>query len=199
MGAITTSKDQIAKYLALGYKATEVAQIFNLSDGYISQLSQEEGFKELVNIERAKRNTRAIKIDETYELIEEYATDTILARAKQGFYKPTELLAVAAMANKASRKSAPGPQAESGDGLYARITLPANLLGIEIIRTAQNQVLRVGETSLNPMSKSSLNNLAEDVEVKAKPVKSIEREELSEAAALLANHKLPKFFREKDF
>jgi predicted transcriptional regulator len=155
------NRANFVKYLGLGYKPGDVAKIFGVTPAVISQFLDEEGVIDEVRTERAKNNLKAAKIDDNYLLIEEHATSTILDRVKQGFYKPTELLAVATMANKATKKIGGVSEAEGGgETVSVRISLPTNLVGIEIIKTAKNQVLRVGDVSLQPLSKDAIHEMA---------------------------------------
>lgn len=160
---------QIAKYLALGYKPSQVAQIFALSPSHISYLQNKEGFKELVASQVADSEKRALEIDDRYEDIEALATTKIHEKLRQGFYKPSELLAIATMANKATKKrgNAHNDGSQGSEQIYAKITLPAGLVGIEIVRTPDNQVTRVGQTSLAPVSRQTLDKFAgiEDAEI----------------------------------
>jgi hypothetical protein len=157
------NRDHLIKYLGIGYKPGDVAKIFNVSPAYVSQLLHEEGVVEEIQAARAKHNQAGMSIDENYTQIELAATGKILERVNQGFYKPTELVAVAVMANKATRKV--GPQLDNsengGNVASIRITLPTGMVGIEILRTPDNQVLKVGDVSLQPLSKQVVHEMAE--------------------------------------
>lgn len=156
------NRENLVKYLGLGYKPGDVAKIFGVSPSYISQFLAEDGVIEEVRAARAKNQQSAVRIDDNYLKIEEEATGKILERVKQGFYKPTELLAVATMANKATKKVGGLSTEDDGrDTLTIRVSLPKNLPGIEIIRTEKNQVLRVGDVSLQPISKDAIQELAQ--------------------------------------
>lgn len=171
------TRDNFVKYLGLGYKPGDVAKIFGVSPGYVSQFLAEDGVVEAVQAARAKNNQAASEIDDNYLGIEKEATGKILERLKQGFYKPTELLAVATMANKATRKV--GPQLENADGtngaISVRITLPAGMIGIEILRTPDNQVLKVGDVSLQPLDKRVVHEMAEAVISRPKALPPVEK------------------------
>lgn len=172
-----TSRDNFIKYLGLGYKPGDVAKIFGVSPGYISQFLAEDGVIEQIQTARAKNNQAASEIDDNYLGIEKEATGKILERLKQGFYKPTELIAVATMANKATRKVGPQQQeAGEGNGVTSiRITLPAGMVGIEILRTSDNQVLKVGDVSLQPLEKRVVHEMAEAVIKQPKALPAIEK------------------------
>lgn len=155
------TRENLVKYFGLGYKPGDVAKIFGVSPSYISQFLQEEGVIDDIRTARAKNTQSAVNIDNNYLKIEEAATGKILERVNQGFYKPTELLAVATMANKATKKIG-GLQEQEGNSetVTVRLTLPTNLVGIEIIKTEKNQVLRVGDVSLQPLSRDAIAELA---------------------------------------
>lgn len=154
---------QIAKYIAKGYKSSQIAQIFNLNPSHITYIQSKEGFKELVASESAGVEQRAGEIDDTYEAIEILATKAIKQKLEQGFYRPIDLLAVASVANKANRKrgNVHSDGSDGANGLFARITLPSGLVGIEIVKTSDNQVLRVGSTTLTPVSRVALEEMAD--------------------------------------
>lgn len=155
------TRENLVKYFGLGYKPGDVANIFGVTPAYISQFLREEGVVDEIRAERAKNQQSAAKIDDNYTKIEELATTKILERVGQGFYKPTELLAVATMANKATRKLGTiNPEEAGRDSITIRISLPTNLPGIEVIKTDKNQVLRVGNVSLQPISKDEIQQLA---------------------------------------
>ena len=155
------TRSNFVKYLGLGYNPGDVAKIFGVTPAVISQFLAEEGAIDEVRAERAKNNLKSAKIDDTYLQIEESATAKILERVNQGFYKPTELLAVATMANKATKKiGGSGESQERGEAISVRITLPKGLVGIEIIKTEKNQVLRIGDVSLQPLSKDAVHEMA---------------------------------------
>mgnify|MGYP001177764685 CR=1 FL=1 len=155
------SRENLVKYFGLGYKPGEVAKVFGVSPAYISQFLQEEGVVDAIKTAIAKNQQSAATIDDNYTQIEEQATGKILERVRQGFYKPTELLAVATMANKATRKLGPNSGGEENrETLTIRVVLPKNLPGIEIIKTEKNQVLRVGNVSLQPISKEAIVEMA---------------------------------------
>lgn len=160
----------IAKYLAKGYRPSQVAQIFSMSPSHITYLQSKEGFKELVRSEAATVERNAQKTDDNYDSIELLASQKIKEKIEQGFFKPTELIAVATMANKAIRKrGAIMSDGHSGtQGISVRISLPSGLQGIEIVRTADNQVMRVGNTSLTPVSRTALAEMAEAIEFRDK-------------------------------
>lgn len=171
------SHENFIKYLGLGYKPGDVAKIFGVSPGYISQFLQEDGVIEQIKTVRAKNNQTASDIDDNYLGIEKEATTKILERLRQGFYKPTELIAVATMANKATKKV--GPQLENQDGSNGvtsiRITLPMGMVGIEILRTSDNQVLKVGDVSLQPLEKRVVHEMAEAVINKPKALPALDK------------------------
>ena len=161
---------QIAKYLAKGYRPTQIAQIFNMSPSHITYIQNKDGFKELVRSEAAAGEQLAQKTDDNYDSIEMLASQKIKEKIEQGFFKPTELIAVAAMANKAIRKrGAIMSDGQNGtQGISVRISLPSGLQGIEIVRTPDNQVMRVGNTSLTPVSRTALAEMAEAIEFRDK-------------------------------
>lgn len=170
------SRENFIKYLGLGYKPGDVAKIFGVTPGYISQFLQEDGVIEQIKTVRAKNNQTAADIDDNYLGIEKEATTKILERLRQGFYKPTELIAVATMANKATKKV--GPQADDAnrEGVTSvRITLPMGMVGIEILRTPDNQVLKVGDVSLQPLEKRVVHEMAEAVIKQPKALPPIEK------------------------
>jgi hypothetical protein len=148
------TKENIIAYLGKGYKPADVAKVFNVSQGYISQVISDPDVKSEILALQAQASARAMKIDETYLAIEEKAVDKIADRIDQGFYKPMELLAVAAMANKASRKFGPA-QADQASGVNQTISiiLPENLAGIEITATPNNHVVQIGNMSLRQPAK----------------------------------------------
>jgi transcriptional regulator with XRE-family HTH domain len=150
------SKDNIIAYLGKGYKAVDVAKIFNVSPSYISQLASDPDVASEISARLAQASRAAISIDENYLKIEELATSKIAERLQQGFYKPVELLAVASMANKAAKKfgASPGQSLENGGGNQTiSIILPDNLAGITISATPDNQVVQIGNMSLRPPAK----------------------------------------------
>ena len=155
------TRENLIKYLGLGYKPGDVAKIFGVTPAVISQFISDQENIDAVRAARAKNQLQAAKIDDSYTAIEEKATATILERLNQGFYKPTELLAVATMANKATRKLGNMEDAnQNGETVTVRITLPVGLAGIEIVKTAKNQVLRVGDVSLQPLPKAEIHEMA---------------------------------------
>jgi hypothetical protein len=173
----TVSREHLVKYFGIGYKPGDVAKIFGVSPAYISQFLQEEGIVEEIQTARAKNNQVGMQIDNNYVDIELSATSKILERVNQGFYKPTELLAVATMANKATKKlgSQLDNQENGGNVASIRITLPSGMVGIEILRTPDNQVLKVGDVSLQPLSKQVVHEMAEAVIKAPKALPAIEK------------------------
>lgn len=157
--------EQVIKYLAKGFRPKDIERTLGVSAGLISQIQKQEGFQEKYLEHREDDIREAEEQDSIYDAIEKMASTSILQKVKLGLYKPTELISVAMMANKATRKTAALTQENSSSSQtpFVQIILPANLPGMnirEVITNDQNQVLQAGNTKLIPPPKSLIEDMA---------------------------------------
>lgn len=156
------TKEQVIKYLAKGFRPKDIERALGVSPGLISQIQSSEGFREKYLEQRENDIQEAEEQDSIYDAIEKMATVSIKKKLELGLYKPTELLQVAMMANKATRKSAGMRETDSTSSAtpFVQIVLPTALPGMSVVTNEQNQVLQAGEVKLIPPAKHLIEEMA---------------------------------------
>jgi len=157
------TQEQIIKYLAKGFRPKDIERTLGVSAGLISQVQQSEGFRDKYLEHKEEDIREAEEQDAIYDSIEKLATTSVLQKVKLGLYKPTELIQVAMMANKATRKTAHMVNEGTNNSAspFVQIVLPTNLPGMSVITNEQNQVLQAGATKLIPPAKHIIEEMAE--------------------------------------
>lgn len=160
------TKEQVIKYLAKGFRPKDIERTLGVSPGLISQIQSSEGFKEKYLEQRENDIQEAEEQDSIYDAIEKLATTSIQQKLKLGLYKPTELIQVAMMANRANRKSVGMREGDGGTGPtpFVQIVLPTALPGMSVVTNEQNQVLQAGATKLIPPPKQLIEEMALEAE-----------------------------------
>lgn len=175
VSAMSLDKKRIAMEIAKGKKPIEVSMEFGVSPSYISQLNSEQSFIELVETcrevisivsedgsEEAIKEELRKKKDETWDEVEELAIIALKDKLALGIaMKTSELLSIAAVANKALRRTesyrmnvpdqgAAVVQLNVGNVLINKGTI------LQTTLNAQNQVVAVGEQTIVNASKENI-------------------------------------------
>ena len=158
--------ERIAILLASGLKAAQVSTIVGISPSRISQLLQEEDFKNLLMLKEADNNEKDIEetaITAKYHAAEHLLLDQITALAPISELRDVvgALKVVADRQDKAKTRTNPNPV--GGTVIHQNIVnlqLPAQALPPKTIHMAgSREVVGIGDLELSPMGSQGVTNL----------------------------------------
>lgn len=154
-------ENQILTLLSRGLSQAEVSRATGASESYISQLVRDPDFSLKLTEARAKRVTMSSTIDDDYDKIENIAVGRLVAVTEKAsqLMQPDQLIKIAKFANEAKRRSS----VDLNRGLASDnvplvvINLPtANIPGLQVIKSGNNEVLEIGGQALLPMDSKTL-------------------------------------------
>ena len=154
---------QILNLLARGLSQAEVARATGASEGYISQLVNDPDFKLKLNEARALRVNVASDLDDHYDKIETVVVNRLTEVTAKAAHlmQPDQLIKIAKFANEAKRRSTVDLTRDSknSDRPLVVINLPnANIPGLQVVKSSNNEVLEIGGQALLPMDSKTLLN-----------------------------------------
>lgn len=158
MGAPDTAAtlpERIKELLGQGLTSTIVASTVGCEISYISQLMDNENFRDAVLAKRAARAEADVARDNLWNSIEEKA----LAKLEENIQwsqRPSELARIASMANAAKRRVGELTNGTETNAPIIQLELPAGAI-VHFQVNASQQVVSVGDRSMMPMSSKNLN------------------------------------------
>lgn len=149
-----TLADRIKSLLGKNLPTSMVASAVGCDPSYVSQLLEDEDFKNEVLIARAGKAEEAIKRDGSWDDIEDLA----LERAKMVLphvTRPADLIRIASIANAAKRRAAELSGGNENAAPVVQLVLPESSI-IHFQMNAQSQVVEVEGQSMLPLSSKNL-------------------------------------------
>lgn len=160
------NQERIATLLAAGIKAAQVATIVGISPSRISQLLQEESFKQLLDSKLAEANEQDIEelaITAKYHAAEHLLLDQITQLAPVSELRDVvgALKVVADRQDKAKTRMNPVPvQGATIHQNVIQLMLPSQAIKIPEIHIAgNNEVIGIGDNHLAPLSSQGVTSL----------------------------------------
>ena len=147
--AADATKEKIVELLGAGISQSQVASACGVEESYISQLMEDEQFRELIQEKRAGKAVADKQIDDTIERIEKNALDKI-ERLLPFETNLMKVLKVFQAANAAKKKAESALQPQTNAGAVVNILMPQQAL-IQFKLTADSQVVEVGARALTTM------------------------------------------------
>lgn len=136
--------ERIAALLLDGVAQSSVAEIMGITPGRITQIKDEENFKQIYSRLAGERIEKDSKVNNSWDKIEQDALDVVAKRLKFS-NDPEFALKAAAVANRATRRgSARGNQAIPSD-LGQRVVIQLNNTFINQIQQGQTEQGRLIE------------------------------------------------------
>lgn len=144
--ALNGVQEKIKDLLAAGVSQTQVAAAVGVSDGYISQLMEDENFRTAVIMSRGEIAVNDVKADQEVDDIEEAARQKI--KGLLAFEtKISTVLKVYQVMNAAKRKTEPTAATIPNAGVIVNISLPQKAI-VDFTLTADKQVVEVAGRSM---------------------------------------------------
>lgn len=148
-------EQKIIDLLSKGLSAVQVAKALGVTEGYVSQLANEDSNKHKIQANRAIEVAGRLTIDSNYDKIEEYGTEALLklVETKGSLLEPMKLMKIVQTANTARRRLEQNPAAAAGGQQFTiNVTLPnVSLPLLSLVKSANNEVLEVGGQQLLTM------------------------------------------------
>lgn len=182
-------KKSIAVELAKGLKPVEISKSLGVSPSYLSQLMADSSFislvdqaKEILNIAKTENEVSMLreqlkeKLDDSWDEIEELAVIALKDKLALGVAMKTgELLSIASIANKATRKSQEslrGMAVNEGDTVI-QLNIGNVLFNrgerITTVLNERNQVISVGDTPLVNASQQEISRRLDELRNRRMP------------------------------
>lgn len=160
-------REKLLGFLAAGASQTVAASAAGCSDGYVSQLLQEDSFRDQLALRRAARLTDDVKHDETLAAAEDLALKTV--RQKLPYVRsPLEAARIYQILNNANRRVQEGSGAVGAEGVdQVTIVLP-RAAKARIQLNSSNQVIEVEGRSMATLPSRNLPQLAQEIREKDK-------------------------------
>lgn len=149
-----TLAERIKKLLGQNLPTSVVASAVGCDPSYVSQLLEDEEFKNEVLLARAKRAEGAIARDQLWDSVENMALDKAVQMIPL-VSRPNDLVRLAAMANAAKRRSAEYSGAQETGSAVVNIVLPS-IAAVHFQMNAQAQVVEVDGRSTAPLATKNL-------------------------------------------
>jgi transcriptional regulator with XRE-family HTH domain len=149
-------QDKIIDLLAKGLSGVEIAKATGVTEGYVSQVSNDPDARAKINELRSKHIGDHVKLDDAYDRIELAGTERLLklVEEKGQLLDPMKLLKIVATANTAKRRldTNPGQQAGQGNSFNVILNFPnVPMRQLSLVKSANNEVLEVGGQQLLTM------------------------------------------------
>lgn len=121
--AADTLQERIKKLLGNGLPGTIVASTVGCDPSYVSQLMEDEGFKNDVLVLRAGKAQGAVARDTSWDTVEQMALDKAIQMLPL-VSRPNDLIRLAAFANSAKRRATEYAGAQETGASVVNIILP---------------------------------------------------------------------------
>lgn len=155
---------RVATLLAANIQPMQVASIIGVSPARISQIMQDESFKEILAAKRAEadlQTSEEANLNQKYEAVEQLLLNEVMAKAPLSELRDVTaaLRVVAERQEKAKSRVAPIFQGNVvNNQTIVQLSLPAHALP-EILMTTRKEVIAIGETELAPLSSKGVTDL----------------------------------------
>lgn len=149
-----TIAERIKELLGQGLPTNVVASAVGCEPSYVSQLMEQEDFKNAVLVARAGKAEGAVKRDNKWDEIESAALERAGSLVSL-VSRPSDLIRIAAMANAAKRRSTEFANGSESASVTVNLTLPASAV-VHFQMNAQAQVVEVDGQSMAPLPSKQL-------------------------------------------
>ena len=150
-------KDKITALLGQGHSPELVATIIGCDPSYISQLLENETFRNEVSELRVQSLQAASERDKKWDTLEDKLLDK-LHTVVDFVIKPREILALLAAANNAKRRGATAQESITINNQVVNLLMPTKLTTIFTVNQ-NNQVIGVGDKSMLTMPSKNIEAL----------------------------------------
>lgn len=150
-------KDKIKALLGQGHSPELVATIIGCDPSYISQLLENETFRNEVSELRVQSLQAATERDKKWDSLEEKLLNK-LHDAVDFVIKPREILAILSVANAAKRRGATATESITINNQVVNLLMPTKLTTIFTVNQ-NNQVIGVGDKSMLTMPSKNIGAL----------------------------------------
>ena len=150
-------KDKIKALLGQGHSPELVATIIGCDPSYISQLLENETFRNEVSELRVQSLQAATERDKKWDSLEEKLLNK-LHDAVDFVIKPREILAILSVANAAKRRGATATESITINNQVVNLLMPTKLTTIFTVNQ-NNQVIGVGDKSMLTMPSKNIEKL----------------------------------------
>lgn len=150
-------KDKIKALLGQGHSPELVATIIGCDPSYISQLLENETFRNEVSELRVQSLQAATERDKKWDSLEEKLLNK-LHDAVDFVIKPREILAILSVANAAKRRGATATDSITINNQVVNLLMPTKLTTIFTVNQ-NNQVIGVGDKSMLTMPSKNIEKL----------------------------------------
>jgi hypothetical protein len=150
-------KDKIKALLGQGHSAELVSTIIGCDPSYISQLLENEDFRNEVSELRVKSLQAATDRDHKWDELEDKLLDK-LKEAVDFVIKPREILQILAAANAAKRRGATAQEGITINNQVVNLLMPTKLTTVFSVNQ-NNQVIGVGDKSMLTLPSNKIEEL----------------------------------------
>jgi hypothetical protein len=150
-------KDKIKALLGQGHSPELVATIIGCDPSYISQLLENETFRNEVSELRVQSLQAATERDKKWDSLEEKLLDK-LHTVVDFVIKPREILALLSAANQAKRRGATATESITINNQVVNLLMPTKLTATFTVNQ-NNQVIGVGDKSMLTMPSKNIEKL----------------------------------------
>lgn len=154
-------KDKIKALLGQGHSAELVATIIGCDPSYISQLLEDEAFRNEVSELRVRSLQAASARDKKWDDLEDKLLDK-LHSAVDFVIKPREILAVLSAANAAKRRGATAHESVTINNQIVNLLVPQRLVQTFTVNQ-NNQVIGVGDKSMLTLPSTKIADLYNNI------------------------------------
>jgi len=155
-------KDKIKALLGQGHSAELVSTILGCDPSYISQLLENEAFRNEVSELRVIALQAATTRDRKWDELEDKLLDKLHASA-DFVIKPREIAMLLSMANAAKRRGTTTQESITINNKIVTLVIPEKL-NMNFSLSSNNQVIAVGEKSMMTIPSNKIQNLADKVQ-----------------------------------
>lgn len=152
--AALTIAERIKELLGQGLPTNVVASAVGCEASYVSQLMEQEDFRNAVLISRAGKAEGAVKRDNKWDEIEAAALERAGSLVNL-VSRPGDLIRIAAMANAAKRRATEFANGSETASVVVNLTLPQAAV-IHFQMNSQAQVVEVDGRSMAPLPSKNL-------------------------------------------
>lgn len=153
-------KDKIKALLGQGHSAELVSTIIGCDPSYISQLLEDELFRNEVSELRVQALQAATDRDRKWDGLEDKLLDKINT-AVDFVIKPREIAQLLSLANAAKRRGATAQETITINSKVVNLLIPAKLT-MNFSLNQNNQVIAVGEKSMLTLPSNKIDELAKE-------------------------------------
>lgn len=159
---MSSVRDKIIGYLAAGVSQTVAAEAAGVTDGYVSQLLEQDGVREEIASKKSKKLERHIEVDTTIEEVEKDALKVVAAKVK--FSNAREAAQIFSIMNAARKKADLGANGNSAGSVDTVVFVLPKAAKTMIQINSDNQIIEVDGRTTAPLPSKVLPQLQKRLE-----------------------------------